>query len=108
MRLIHLFNGMTSKKRRQENIRIAQDARFNRVQAIANQFSAYSPEVIQEKIAMAEKALLTAPFWRRREMTIFTEALYRAQNLINSRIRLYQKGRMLQRSPLVLIKKKSA
>lgn len=108
MRMIHLLNGMTSKKRRQENMRIAKDARFNKVQSIANEFSACSPDTIQEKIAMAEKALLTAPFWRRREMSILTEALYRAQNLINSRIRLYQKGRMLERSPLILIKKKSA
>ena len=108
MRMINLLNVLTPTKRKQENVRIANDNRFNKIQAIANEFSAYSPEKIQEKIALAENALLTAPFWRRREMTIFTEALYRAQNLINSRVRLYQKGCMLERSPLVLIKKKAA
>lgn len=108
MLFTNLFNVLSSKKRKQENNRIAYDARFNKILSIANEFSAYTSEKIQEKIMITEMELLNAPFWRRAEKQILTEALYRAQNLINNRARLYQKQRMITRPPLVLLKNKAA
>ncbi len=104
----NLFQALTSFNRRQENRRIKSDSRFNKIQSIANEYSAESPEKIQEKIFFAESKLSRTPFWRRKEMQMFTEALYRAQNLIMSRQRIYEKQSTIAHAPIVLLKKKSA
>ncbi|UNM96445.1 hypothetical protein MMG00_00820 [Ignatzschineria rhizosphaerae] len=104
----NLFNILTSISRRQENRRIKSDNRFNKVQSIANEYSAETPEKIQEHIFLAESKLSRIPFWRRKEMQILTEALYRAQNLIMSRQRIYEKQSTIAHAPIVLLKKKVA
>lgn len=104
----NLFNILTSMSRRHENRRIKSDNRFNKVQSIANEFSADTPERIQERIFLAESKLSRTPFWRRKEMQILTEALYRAQNLIVNRQRIYEKQSTIAHAPIVLLKKKIA
>ena len=104
----NLFNTLTSFHRQQENRRIKNDCRFNKVQSIANEYSADTPKRIQERIFLAESKLSRAPFWRRKEMQIFTEALYRAQNLILNRQRIYEKQSTIAHAPIVLLKKKVA
>lgn len=104
----NLFNTLTSFHRQQENRRIKNDCRFNKVQSIANEYSADTPERIQERIFLAESKLSRTPFWRRKEMQIFTEALYRAQNLILNRQRIYEKQSTIAHAPIVLLKKKVA
>lgn len=108
MLMTNLLNLLTSQKRREENTRIKTDTHFNQVQAIANEYSADTPEKIQERIFLAETTLATTPFWRKAEQRIFTEALYRAQNLINSRERIFQKQSTIAHAPIVLLKKKAA
>lgn len=104
----HLLNTLASFRRHQENNRIKNDTRFNKVQAIANEYSAEPLEKIQEKIFLAESKLSRTPFWRRKEMQILTEALYRAQNLIINRQRIYEKQSTIAHAPIVLLKKKAA
>lgn len=104
----NLFKAVTSLNRHQENYRIKSDNRFNRVQSIANEYSADTPERIQERIFLAESKLSRTPFWRRKEMQILTEALYRAQNLIINRQRIYEKQSTIAHAPMVLLKKKMA
>ena len=104
----NLFKHFSLFNRHQENRRIAFDSRFNKIQSIANEFSADTPEKIQERIFLAESKLARTPFWRRKEMQLLTEALYRAQNLIMNRDRLYQKQSTIAHAPMVLIKKRVA
>ncbi|MHC5224522.1 hypothetical protein [Ignatzschineria sp. LJL83] len=104
----NLFQHFSLLNRYQENRRIAFDSRFNKIQSIANEFSADTPEKIQERIFIAESKLSRSPFWRRKEMQLLTEALYRAQNLIMNRDRIYQKQSTIAYAPIVLIKKSVA
>lgn len=104
----NLFKNFTTFNRRQEKNRIKSDSRFNKIQSIANEYSADTPEKIQERIFFAESKLSRTPFWRRKEMQILTEALYRAQNLIMSRQRIYEKQSTIAHAPIVLLKKKMA
>ncbi len=104
----NLFKNFATFNRRQEKNRIKNDSRFNKIQSIANEYSADTPEKIQERIFFAESKLSRTPFWRRKEMQILTEALYRAQNLIMSRQRIYEKQSTIAHAPIVLLKKKMA
>ena len=104
----NLFKHFSIFNRHQENRRIAINSRINKVQSIANEFSADTPEKIQERIFLAESKLARSLFWRRKEMQLFTEALYRAQNLIMNRDRLYQNPSTIAHAPIVLIKKRVA
>lgn len=104
----NLFKNFATFNRRQEKKRIKSDSRFNKIQSIANEYSADTPEKIQERIFFAESKLSRTPFWRRKEMQILTEALYRAQNLIMSRQRIYEKQSTIAHAPIVLLKKKMA
>ncbi len=104
----NLLKTFTSFNRYQENRRLKNDSRLNSIQSIANEYSADTPEKIQERIFLAESKLSKAPFWRRKEIQIFTEALYRAQNLIINRQRIYEKQSTIAHAPIVLLKKKVA
>lgn len=104
----NLFNTLMSFNRKLENRRIKNESRFNKIQSIANEYSADTIEKIQERIFLAESKLSKAPLWRRKEMQILTEALYRAQNLIINRQRIYEKQSTIAHAPIVLIKKKMA
>lgn len=100
--LVNLFTNIHNRK--QEKMRFKRDTRLNKVISIANEYSAYTPESIQNKITHVETLLVKAPFWKRKQMLLLTEALYRAQNLINNRAKIHQRHRTIARAPLYVIK----
>ncbi|GGZ82213.1 hypothetical protein GCM10007161_11950 [Ignatzschineria indica] len=107
MLLTDLLNLLLTQ-RQKENLRIKRERHFNNVLLIANEFSAETPKAIDEKITKAEIQLQKAPFWRRKELKVLTEALYHAQKLINRRHQLMQNREPLSPVPFVLLRKEAA
>ena len=93
-------------KRRQENKRIANDARTLKEIAISNRYSGHSLDQIIDRISYEEQKLtdMSLLSFKRKYQRILIAGMYRAKIRISARTH-YEKVSTISNAPVVVLKK---
>ena len=96
-------------KRRQENKRIANDARTLKEIAISNRYSGHSLDQIIDRISYEEQKLtdMSLLSFKRKYQRILIAGMYRAKRRISARTH-YEKVSTIANAPVVVIQSKKA